>query len=67
VNLTDENNVLTILSDSGDRVSLNDDATNQPVAGASGAEVDGFTTYTYFDDSGGVLAKVNVRDDSPVV
>ena len=52
VNLTDENNVLTILGGSGDTVTFNDDAGNQPVAGASGEEVDGFTTYTYFDDGG---------------
>ena len=67
VNLTDENNVLTILADSGDSVTFNDDAANQPVAGASGEEVDGFTTYTYFDDGGGVLAKINVQDETPVI
>lgn len=67
VNLTDDNNVLTILGDSGDSVSFDDADGAQPVAGASGAEVEGFTTYTYFDDSGGVLAKVNVQDDTPLV
>ena len=67
VNLTDDNNVLTILGDSDDQVTFTDADGAQPVAGDSGAEVDGFTTYTYFDDSGGVLAKVNVQDETPVV
>jgi hypothetical protein len=66
VNLTDENNVLTILGDSGDTVTFSDDAANQPVAGASGEEVRGFATHTYFDDSGGILAQVNVEDETPV-
>ena len=66
VNLTDENNVLTILGDWGDTVTFNDDAGNQPVAGASGEEVNGFTTYTYFDDGGGILARINVQDETPV-
>lgn len=62
ISLTDDDNVLTVFRDSGDTVSFNDQGP-APSASDAGAEVDGFTTYTYFDDSGSIMAKVHVQDD----
>ena len=50
INLTDEDNELDIVLGEGDSVNFTDD--------------DGSTSFTYFDDGGGIMAKINIRDDS---
>jgi len=63
IDLTDDNNELQVFRNDGDSVQIDEDA----VASAAGAEVDGFTTFTFFDNGGGVLGKVHVQDDQPAV
>ncbi len=62
IKMTDSDHELTIFRDSSDTVEFTD-TNNQPQASAPGAEQEGFTTYTYFDDAGNVLAKIHVQDD----
>ncbi|MDA0664666.1 MAG: hypothetical protein O3B08_17795, partial [Proteobacteria bacterium] len=63
IDLTDDDNELRVFRDSGDTVDISGDA----VTSASGAEVEGFVTVTFFDNGGGVLGKVHVQDDQPAI
>jgi hypothetical protein len=63
IDLTDDANELRVFRDAGDQVQISDDA----VASEIGAEVEGFVTFTFLDDSGSELAKVHVQVDPPAM
>ena len=59
IKLTDDDNELDIILGEGDEVDFGDG--DQPVEGTND---DGSTNFTYFDDGGNTLAKINTRDDT---
>ena len=60
IRLTDDDNELDIILGEGDEVDFGDGA-NQPIENLND---DGSTSFTYFDDGGNIMAKINIRDDT---
>ena len=60
IKLTDDDNELDIILGEGDEVDFGD-GEDQPVEGFND---DGSTSFTYFDDGGNMMAKINIRDDT---
>ena len=59
IKLTDDDNKLDIILGEGDEVDFG--GGDQPVEGTND---DCSTNFTYFDDGGNTLAKINTRDDT---
>ena len=59
IKLTDDDNEWDIILGEGDEVDFGDG--DQPVEGTND---DGSTNFTYFDNGGNILAKINIRDDT---
>ena len=60
IKLMDDDNVLNIILGEGDEVNFGD-GDDQPVEGTND---DGSTGFTYLDDSGNMVAKINISDDT---
>ncbi|MDP6391262.1 MAG: calcium-binding protein, partial [Alphaproteobacteria bacterium] len=67
IKLTDDDHELTIFRGEGDVVDLKETDGMEATASDPGAELDGFTTYTYFDEAGAILAKVHIQNDDPSI